>query len=186
MKRPHVTIVAVPGWKGAGPDHWMSHWERDDARIARVEQADWDQPDPADWIETLERSIARARGPVLLIAHSCGASTVVLWAARSRTRIAGIAGALLVAPPDTEHGAEPEEVRRFGAVPRSVLPFGTVVVASRNDHHCAFSRARQFAGWWGAELVDAGQAGHLNSASGHGPWPEGRALLEALGRRISL
>jgi predicted alpha/beta hydrolase family esterase len=26
---------------------------------------------------------------------------------------------------------------------------------------------------WGATLVDAGPAGHINGESGHGPWPEG-------------
>jgi len=25
----------------------------------------------------------------------------------------------------------------------------------------------------GAELIDAGFSGHINSESGHGPWPEG-------------
>lgn len=29
-------------------------------------------------------------------------------------------------------------------------------------------------------LVDAGQAGHINVASGHGAWPQGRQYLRAL------
>jgi uncharacterized protein len=26
---------------------------------------------------------------------------------------------------------------------------------------------------WGSQLVEAGAVGHINTASGHGPWPEG-------------
>ncbi len=33
--------------------------------------------------------------------------------------------------------------------------------------------AKELAEAWGAELVDAGDSGHLNSESGHGPWPDG-------------
>ena len=33
--------------------------------------------------------------------------------------------------------------------------------------------ARTFADAWGATLVPAGDAGHIDAASGHGPWPEG-------------
>ena len=32
---------------------------------------------------------------------------------------------------------------------------------------------------WGAELIDAGEAGGLDAASGHGPWPEGLMRLAA-------
>ena len=33
---------------------------------------------------------------------------------------------------------------------------------------------------WGAELVDIGNAGHINTASGYGEWPEGERLLQRL------
>ena len=37
----------------------------------------------------------------------------------------------------------------------------------------AQDEARELAEAWGAEFVDAGDSGHLNSESGHGPWPDG-------------
>ena len=47
------------------------------------------------------------------------------------------------------------------------------------------SIAEKLAGLWGATLVDAGETGHINAASGHGPWPEGLLqfgkFLRALG-----
>jgi predicted alpha/beta hydrolase family esterase len=33
---------------------------------------------------------------------------------------------------------------------------------------------------WGSEFMMIGEAGHINSASGFGDWPEGLALLNTL------
>jgi predicted alpha/beta hydrolase family esterase len=60
------------------------------------------------------------------------------------------------------------------------LPFPTIVVASRDDPYVAFERATAMAKAWGAELVDIGKAGHINSASGFGEWPDGERLLQRL------
>ena len=70
--------------------------------------------------------------------------------------------------------------RGFAPIPAAPLPFPATVVASRNDPYVAFERARAFATAWGAELVDLGDAGHINASSGLGDWAEGRALLAAL------
>ena len=36
-----------------------------------------------------------------------------------------------------------------------------------------FEVAEDIASAWGSLFIDAGEAGHLNAESGHGPWPEG-------------
>jgi predicted alpha/beta hydrolase family esterase len=33
---------------------------------------------------------------------------------------------------------------------------------------------------WGSRLVDLGEVGHLNPASGFGPWPLAHAFIEQL------
>ena len=33
---------------------------------------------------------------------------------------------------------------------------------------------------WGAELVDIGDAGHINTSAGYGEWPAGERLLASL------
>ncbi len=48
-----------------------------------------------------------------------------------------------------------------------------MLIASSNDPYCTPEEARELAAAWGAEFVDAGESGHLNSDSGHGPWPDG-------------
>lgn len=170
-------LLNVPGWTGSGPGHWMSLWEHDDPQILRVEQENWDNPNPEVWSATLEACVRQAAMGVVLVAHSCGVSTVQHWAQLGESRIVG---AFLVAPPDPEQADAPAAINCFGPMRRFTLPFPSVVVASRNDPTCAFLRAEQFAREWGARFVDAGKAGHLNTASGHGAWPEGKALLTEL------
>ncbi|MFL5578557.1 MAG: RBBP9/YdeN family alpha/beta hydrolase [Gemmatimonadaceae bacterium] len=175
-------MLTIPGWTGSGPEHWQSRWERADPGIRRVEQADWDAPAVADWVAALDASIREVPAPPVLVAHSLGCLTVAHWAARAAT--CDVVGALLVAPPDVEHGDTPAPLRPFAPVPRDRLPFVSVVVASRDDPFCSFDRAAAIAAAWGAEFVDAGHSGHLNTAAGLGEWPAGQALLRALQTRV--
>jgi predicted alpha/beta hydrolase family esterase len=91
--------------------------------------------------------------------------------ARNRVR-----GVLLVGPSDTEAPVYPPGPSGFAPMPR--LPFSSLVVTSRDDIYVSPARARDFAASWGSEVVAIGPAGHINAASGHGPWPEGLALLD--------
>lgn len=170
-----MTLWLVPGLFDSGPAHWQRHWQRD--RGARViEQRDWETPHRADWVATIEAAVGGDDGPVVLAAHSLGCVTVAHWAAM--TGHAGrVRGVLLVAPSDVEAPSYPPGSVGFDPTPLDPLPFPGRVVASTDDPYVSLERARAFAKAWGAELVVAGAAGHLNSASGHGPWPEGHGLL---------
>jgi predicted alpha/beta hydrolase family esterase len=92
---------------------------------------------------------------------------------------------LLVTPPYIDPGwtPDPRGSADFacGVVPREKLPFRAILVASRNDPYTTFPQFERYADDWGAELFDAGEAGHLETASGYGPWPDGERLVEALG-----
>jgi len=52
--------------------------------------------------------------------------------------------------------------------------------ASTNDPLATFDRVRQMAREWGSELVNVGAVGHINPASGFGPWPLAEALIQTL------
>jgi uncharacterized protein len=91
-----------------------------------------------------------------------------------------VQGALLVAPSDPAGPNYPRGPVGFAPVPMRRLPFPSIVVASGNDPYVSFGRAREYADAWGAVLVALGDAGHINVASGHGPWPEGFELLARL------
>lgn len=169
-------ILMVPGYTGSGPQHWQTLWEAAIPDARRVEQRDWDRPDVDEWPRTIDAAVRSARHPVVLVAHSCGVTAVALWA---QAYAAPIAGAFLVAPADPSSDAADQTVRAFGPVPTELLPFRSVVVGSANDPYCSIAQARRFAAAWGSMFVAAGDAGHINTASGHGPWPEGRRLFDA-------
>lgn len=176
MKTADCDILILPGYAGSEEDHWQARWavRLKTARI--VAQDDWHRPDPEAWRKRVVEAVEVATRPVILIAHSLGVVAAVEAAPRFPAGV--VRGALLVAFPDIEAGADlPESVRAFAPVPRDPLPFPSLLVASRTDPHCTYERAEDYAYAWGSALVDAGEAGHINVASGHGPWPEGLMRL---------
>ena len=84
----------------------------------------------------------------------------------------GIESALLVAP------ADPLKFSVSEALPCQPLPVPTTLVASRTDPWMPFGSSVNWSRAWGSQLVDLGEAGHINIASGHGPWPLGKQLVE--------
>jgi len=66
-------------------------------------------------------------------------------------------------------------------VPRSRLPFPSIVAASTNDPLARYERVSQYAHDWGSRIVDVGVVGHLNPAAGFGPWPRAHELICELG-----
>lgn len=76
--------------------------------------------------------------------------------------------------------SSPGEAIGFDTPEPHELPFRTVLVASQDDPNGSFAHAEGAAATFGAELVDVGALGHINSHSGIGCWPQGRALLDAL------
>ena len=166
----------VPGLGNSGPAHWQTYFERVHPDFTRIQQREWDAPDRAEWVATIEQALAgEDLDNVVLIAHSLGCSTVAHWAAAHGHRIKG---ALLVAPSDVEtahYAAFP--TTGFGPMPLQRLPFPSKVVASTTDQWVSEARARQFAEAWGSELITIGDAGHINADSGHGDWPAGLDLL---------
>ena len=119
--------------------------------------------------------VEAATKPVVLVAHSLGVAAAIHAAPHLGNKVAG---AFLVAPPDVANpDIQPEHLKTFGPYPREPLPFPSVVVASRNDPFGTYEHAGDMAGAWGSTLLDAGEAGHINMDSGHGPWPEGTMVF---------
>jgi len=181
MRISDADILFIPGLGGSGPDHWQSRWEHKLSTGRRVEQEDWDRPSLRAWTQRIAREVARshqAGRPVLLIAHSLGSLAAVH--AAPLLREGPVAGAYLIAPPsDAALAAIAEVDPAFVPVPMQPLPFASVLVASRNDPYCTLADAEERAKAWGSTFVDAGDSGHINSDSGHGPWPEGLMRLAA-------
>jgi uncharacterized protein len=173
-------VLIVPGLGNSGPEHWQSLWEARDGYV-RVQQRDWNYPIRSEWIESLERAVREAAADVLIAAHSLGTLLVTHWLARTQTRIGG---ALLVAVPNPKAPSFPPQARGFAPVSHDRLECPSIVVASTDDPYGDSHFVRQCAKSWGSRLVNIGEAGHINAASGLGEWNEGHRLLESLRTKI--
>jgi predicted alpha/beta hydrolase family esterase len=172
MRSRDASILIVPGTGNSGPDHWQSRWQAKLPTASRVEQASWDAPERLAWKRAIQAAVIASERPVVIIAHSLGVIATV--DALTDGTLLPVFGAFLVAPPD-EDGilAIPAIDPAFVPVSSAPLPCPAVLVASRNDPYSSFESGENFALDWGAKLIDAGEAGHINAESGHGPWPEG-------------
>lgn len=170
--------LIVPGLNGSGPSHWQSIWE-EKYGCERVHQRDWENPDLAEWIDTLNAAVMAKSERTVFVAHSLGCLTVAHWAKAFPENAGQIRYALLVAPPDVERSPYiPKSLRRFAA--RDPLPFPSMLVGSENDPYMTLETAQKLADDWESRFINAGALGHINLDSGHGPWPQGEAMLTDL------
>lgn len=182
MRIADADILIMPGLGNSGPAHWQRRWADRFSTATVVEQDDWDEPQVSDWVETTLHAIRMATRPVVLIAHSMAVPVVAHTA--QHLHDTKVRGAFLVSPPDLELNPNvPPEARPFVA-PRDPLPFPSMLIASTSDPLCSVERAAEFATCWGSDFHLAGDAGHINAASGHGPWPEGLMMFTRLMQRL--
>lgn len=173
-----IRVLSLPGWTNSGPQHWQTLWERLDSRIVRVQQANWDQPNLSAWIAAARAALERSPEPTVLLGHSLGA----LLIAHVAPSAPNVVGALLVAPPDLHAPSTPPELRGFRAE-FGRLPFPATMIVSHDDPHSTIAASRLLARTLGAELIDAGAKGHLNTASNLGTWRAGWEQLRLLRAR---
>ncbi|MBC6982590.1 alpha/beta hydrolase [Caulobacter sp. 17J80-11] len=184
-----TTVLIVPGLRDHVAEHWQTLLAAELPRVRTVPPLEQDRLSCAARVEALDRALSTIEGPVVLVAHSAGVMMVAHWAQRCRR---AIKGALLAAPADVETPfpapyPTTEELRAHGwlPIPRARLPFPSILAASENDPLASFDRAAGLARDWGSRLVNIGAAGHLNPASGFGPWPQAKAFIDELDRELA-
>jgi predicted alpha/beta hydrolase family esterase len=183
MRVAEIEILIVPGWTGAGADHWQSRWERSLSTARRVEQADWDTPRLTDWSDRIVAEVMAARKPPVIVAHSCGVAAVVHAAPRIASRLTG---AFLVAPADLAgRDVWPATDGGFVPLPMDTLPFPSKLIGSSTDPYCSVERAQELGAAWGSDTSIIAGAGHINVESGHGPWPEGLLTFGLFLKRLA-
>jgi uncharacterized protein len=182
------TVLIVPGLR----DHVDAHWqtlltadlEARGRKVRTVPPMGRTDLDCATKVAAIEREAQAVEGPLVIVAHSGGIVMLAHWARQTRRPVLG---ALLAAPPDFERPmpegyptVEQLDASGWLPVPRERLPFPSIVAASRNDPLADYERVAQMARDWGSRLVDLGDVGHLNPASGFGPWPRAEEFIEEL------
>ena len=179
MRASDFDILIVPRRGGAREGDWSSRWRAKLSTARFAGPPDPAESDPGIWAKAIAAAAAEAARPILFVGHGEGAAAIVHSAPTLSS--ADIGGAFLVAPPDSV------SLERLGGgwtVSRRRLPWPSVVVASQNDPDGAFGAISALAAEWGAELIDAGLAGRIDEASGHGPWPEGLMRLAGFLRSL--
>lgn len=172
-------MLLLPGWQNSGEGHWQTLWENyyGDQRVL---QHDWMTPRRGDWMAQLDVAVAEHPAPrLLLAAHSLGCHLVTAWSQHSQYT-GKIAGALLVAPPDTAQTDWPPLLPSWRTPVLERLPFPALLLSSTDDPFDQAGTAAQLATAWGATQVSLGTRGHVNADSGLGLWPQGRAYLRSL------
>ena len=179
-----ATILLVPGLRDHVPNHWQTYLAGELPNSVTVEPLTERRLSRAARVAALDAMLRSIKGDVVIVAHSAGVLMVAHWALAPTRRIRG---ALLATPADVELPLpkgyptfEELETNGWLPIPRGRLPFPSILAASRNDPLCMAAKAAELAAAWGSELVDASAVGHLNPASGFGPWPEARGLLDRL------
>jgi predicted alpha/beta hydrolase family esterase len=180
-----ATVLIVPGLRDHVEEHWQTLLAARLQRVRTVAPMGRQDLDCAARVRAIEQEACAFDGPLIVVAHSGGVIMTAHWAQTTRRR--GILGALLTTPPDFERPMPAgypsvEDLAASGwlPVPRMPLPFPSIVAASRNDPLAQYSRVTALAESWRSRLVDLGEVGHLNPASGFGDWPRAVLFIEEL------
>jgi predicted alpha/beta hydrolase family esterase len=166
--------LIVPGLDGSPAPHWQHWWAATDPRALMVDLSDLSRPVPAVW-ETELASMVLHHPDSILVGHSLG--SVLIARLLKKWPQLKVRAALLVAPAETSGS---DRIGHFGPIPEGPLGVTATVIASRNDPWMRAQRAASLARSWNASLVDMGFAGHINVASGFGPWEDGKRYRDEL------
>jgi uncharacterized protein len=171
-------FVFLAGVGDSEPEHWQRRWYRAIPGALWVDHDDWKSISRDRWIAELDTALAGMPSRSVIVAHSLGCLLAAEWL-QERPSVS-VAGAFLVAPPDVAGPHFPSTVVGFRSLegrPGRPLPCPAMVVASTTDRYATIEHARAAAADWGASMVEVGDCGHINLASGLGDWGEGQALM---------
>jgi len=182
------TILFVPGLRDHVEEHWQTILARKIPGSRTVPPLERDKLSRAVRVAALDQALAEIDGPVVLVAHSAGVMITAHWAkGHQGSTQRPIEAALLVTPADLESPLPAgyptlDQLRDNGwlPIPRTPLPFPSVLAASLNDPLGDFARVAQLAMAWRSKLVNVGEVGHLNPAAGYGEWPQAEELLREM------
>ena len=172
-----LTTVFVAGYGNSTEGHWQNSWSKLVKNSHWVEQGDWGNPNCVDWVDALNAVIESIDGPILLVSHSLGGSTIVEWSKKFSANSEKIVGAFMVAVPDVQSADLPKAIIGYQAPPLDKLPFPSILLASTNDPYSTLEQTKYFANLWGSSITVVGDLKHINAGSGLGEWSDGLNML---------
>ena len=179
-----MSVLLVPGLRDESPAHWQSLLAARLPNARALPARGKENIDLDARIDEIESAVSTAKMPVVIVAHSAGSIATIHWLLRTRLKPLGV---LLATPPTFASALPPEypslaEFKKAGwlPLPQARLTAPCIVAASRDDPLGPFGSVGALAHSWGAELVDLGEVGHLNPASGYGEWDQAVPLIRSL------
>ena len=172
-----IHTVIVPGVGGSEHAHWQSWLQRQLMSCSRVQQKDWNKPILQDWISEFVNTVRPIQGNIQIVAHSFGCLTTVAALAQHPELNQKIKNLILVAPANPARFGEAGFARDSqqdyqGYFHQLNIAVPTTLLISENDPWLNFEDAQCLAQAWKLNPINLGQVGHINVASGFGPFPE--------------
>jgi predicted alpha/beta hydrolase family esterase len=172
-----IHTVIVPGVGGSEAQHWQSWLQQQLVSSSRVQQKNWDRPVLSKWVAQFVKTVAAVKAPIQIVAHSFGCLTSVAALAEHPELSAKVKNLVLVAP------ANPARFGEAGFARHSLTDYKqyfhqlnidvpTTLLISENDPWLGYFDALQLAQAWKLTPINLGQVGHINVASGFGPFPD--------------
>jgi predicted alpha/beta hydrolase family esterase len=170
-------FLILHGWGGSGPDHWQS-WLASQLRAAGEAVRfptlpNPDEPRLEEWLTGMRHELSSMTGSRIVVCHSLA---VLLWLHHTRQPdAAAVDRLLLVAPPGP--AVNNPQVETFFPAPRDPLALHQTareieLVCSVADPFCPERAEHYYGEPLGVQtLLYPSEAGHINVASGYGPWP---------------
>lgn len=172
-----IHTVIVPGVGGSEHGHWQSWLQRQLKSCSRVQQQDWNKPVLHEWIEQFVKTVQAIQEPIQIVAHSFGCLTTVAALAQYPELNQNIKNLVLVAPANPARFGDAgfardsqNDYQQYFHQLKLQVP--TQMIISENDPWLNFQDALQLAKAWKIRPKNLGQVGHINVASGFGPFPE--------------
>lgn len=177
-------ILVIPGYKGSPNGHWQTWLQTQYPNTERIKEIDHHKPILSQWSAQIQQYLEQQTLPIIIIAHSFGCLAALDAIVRKQLQ-SKVSGVLFVAPASpyrfTSYGHRADFPNERSIVEtltiRALGVLGTMVV-SRNDPWMNYDHACSLASDLGLLTYDAGYVGHINIESGHGPWPEVKALID--------
>jgi predicted alpha/beta hydrolase family esterase len=181
-------FLMLDGWQHRRPPgHWQG-WLAEQllergASVDYLELPDPERPRYADWSATVldavrghERATVVAHGlSVLLWLRMCGDEAIRPDAERPDAAPLAHRAALVAPPAPGQHGGDVSAALPPSVTPRAVATATTdpsILVYSAGDPYLPEGASALYGEPLGLATVEVRDGGHLNQASGFGPWPD--------------
>lgn len=170
--REHTPLVLLVPSSPPDDRHWMSAWTRRSEHCRILELGLWDEPHRNTWVNRLNLAIRRADRPVVVVTEGIAALALAWWVEFEGIGLESpVIGAIVADPPNVDMPGSDPRLSRFGACPRSVLPFSTFLASDLRGSAAHQRSLMRLARDWGACPV-------FEDADGE--WDSGWRLLRTI------